>query len=219
MDGSEKTRVAVFIDWQNAYKTAREAFGLYSMPNEHGNFSPFKLGLLLAVGNGRGPAGVDLVKVEIHRGLPSQRHDPIGYAANRRQAAAWVKERPSIVQPRLRPLRYPRNYPNEPVVEKGVDVQLAIAAVESVLTEAADVAVIFSHDTDLLPVPELIGRTIGPSHVETSSWEESSDFRQRLRPKAGIDHQYITEKMFRRIETPVNYAHPGRSSGSVRRSR
>lgn len=47
-------KVAVFIDWQNAYKTAREAFGLLHMPNEHGNFSPYRLARLLAAGNGRG---------------------------------------------------------------------------------------------------------------------------------------------------------------------
>jgi hypothetical protein len=32
------TRVAVFIDWQNVYKAAREAFGLGQLPNERGNF-------------------------------------------------------------------------------------------------------------------------------------------------------------------------------------
>jgi hypothetical protein len=31
--------VAVFYDWQNVYKTAREAFGWTNMPNEYGNFS------------------------------------------------------------------------------------------------------------------------------------------------------------------------------------
>lgn len=122
-------KVAVFIDWQNAYKTAREAFGMYNMPNEHGNFSPFQLGRIFAAGNGRGAAGSELVRVELHRGLPSQKHDAVGYAANRRQSAAWMKENRAVVIPRLRPLRYPRNYPQEPAVEKGVDVQLAVAAV------------------------------------------------------------------------------------------
>lgn len=206
MEGS-KTKVAVFIDWQNVYKTAREAFDLYAMPNERGNFSPYKLGRILAAGNGRGPAGSELVKVEVHRGLPSQKHDQIGYAANRRQASAWVSENPGIVFPKLRPLRYPRNYPEEPVVEKGVDVQLAVAAVESVLTTLADVAIIFSHDTDLLPVPELIARTVGAEHVETASWEGSQTFRQRLRPKENVAHHYVSREVFDRIETPVNYAH------------
>jgi hypothetical protein len=169
-------------------------------------FSPYALARFLAVGNGRGASGSQLVKVEIHRGLPSQKYDQVGYAANRRQASAWVKERPGIIFPKLRPLRYPRDYPTEPAVEKGVDVQLAVNAVEATLTTLADVAIIFSHDTDLLPVPELIARIVGQDHVETASWE-SPDFRQRLRPKPSVAHQYVPERVFRRIETPINYAH------------
>lgn len=47
-------RIAVFIDWQNAYKTAREAFGMTAMPNEYGNFSPYQLARILAAGHSRG---------------------------------------------------------------------------------------------------------------------------------------------------------------------
>ena len=150
-------RVAVFYDWQNVYKTAREAFGWTNMPNEYGNFSPYQLARILAAGNGRGASG-ELVRVEIHRGLPSQKLDAVGYAANRRQSAAWMKEDPQTVIPRLRPLRYPYRYPQEPAVEKGVDVNLALGAIEMVLTDACDVAIVFSHDTDLAPLPEAIAR-------------------------------------------------------------
>jgi hypothetical protein len=64
-------RVAVFIDWQNVYKTAREAFELRAEPNERGNFSPFNLARVLAAGNGRGTAA-ELVRVEVHRGSSSR---------------------------------------------------------------------------------------------------------------------------------------------------
>lgn len=85
------TRVAVFIDWQNVYRTARRAFRLEHLPGERGNFSPFRLSRLLAAANGRGGQG-ELVCVEIHRGLPLQRYDPTGHMANRRQGAAWRAE-------------------------------------------------------------------------------------------------------------------------------
>jgi hypothetical protein len=91
-------RVAVFIDWQNVYKTARDAFQLESLPNERGNFSPFKLSQILAAGNARGPSA-ELVRVEIHRGLPNSSRDPTGFGANRRQATAWVREGGDIVVP------------------------------------------------------------------------------------------------------------------------
>lgn len=68
-------RVAAFIDWQNAYKSARSAFGLWELPNEKGNFIPYSLARILATGNGRGKDG-ELVRVEIHRGLPSNQRDP-----------------------------------------------------------------------------------------------------------------------------------------------
>jgi uncharacterized LabA/DUF88 family protein len=198
-------RVAVFYDWQNVYKTAREAFGWMNMPNEYGNFSPYQLARILAAGNGRGANG-QLVRVEIHRGLPSQKHDGVGYAANRRQSAAWMKEDPALVIPRLRPLRYPYRYPQEPAVEKGVDVNLALGAIEMVLTDACDVAIVFSHDSDLAPLPEAIARLKTAAAVETVSWESPS-FQRRLRPKAPVYHHYVSAAVFSRVETRVNYAH------------
>jgi hypothetical protein len=197
--------VAVFFDWQNVYKTAREAFGWTNMPNEYGNFSPYQLARILAASHGRGANG-RLVRVEIHRGLPSQRHDKLSYAANRRQSAAWVREAPQIVIPRLRSLRYPADYPQAPAVEKGVDVNLALGAIESVLMKMCDVAVIFSHDTDLLPVPETLARLGGTNAVETASWV-SDAFRKRLRPKPAVYHHEISASVFQRVETRVNYAH------------
>jgi hypothetical protein len=202
---SKPSRVAVFIDWQNAYKTAREAFSLEEMPNEHGNFSPLRLSRLLAAANGRGKQA-ELVCIEIHRGLPSQKHDPTGNAANRRQAAAWKAEAGDLVVPKMRPLRYPYDFPNEPAVEKGVDVQLAVNAIEATLRKRCDVAIIFSHDTDLLPVPETIASLVGAHRVETASWVSPS-FRSRLRPKPAVYHHEISETIFEMVETPINYAH------------
>jgi len=200
------TRIAVFIDWQNAYKAAREAFGLRSLPNERGNFSPFKLARILAAGHGRGDAAT-LVRVEVHRGLPSSARDPVGYGANRRQAAAWIKEGGSIVVPRLRPLRYPPAHAADKTpVEKGIDVQLALGVAETILTDTADVAILFTHDTDLLPAVEMVARLKGARRIETASWSSRS-FAQRLREVSGVHHHRISGKVFELVETPVNYAH------------
>ena len=98
--------------------------------------------------------------------------DSIGYAANRRQATAWVKEAPQIVVPCHRPLRYPYNSADPPV-EKGIDVELALGAVEQLATGRCDVAIIFSHDTDLNPAVETIIRLKGPRAVEDRSMEQS----------------------------------------------
>lgn len=149
MPGPTST-VAVFIDWQNVYKAAREAFGLTDEPNERGNFSPFQLARILAAGNGRGTTA-KLARVEIHRGLPSSSRDPVGFGANRRQATAWKREGGDLVVPRLRPLRYPLPYEAQAPVEKGIDVQLALAVAETILTKTADIAILFTHDTRSTP--------------------------------------------------------------------
>ncbi len=116
-----------------------------------------------------------------------------------------MKEDPAIVVPRLRPLRYSRLV-NEPPREKGVDVELAIAAVEWTLTKQCHVAIVFSHDTDLVPVIEMLSRVIGPASVETASWT-SDTFNQRIRTKLPVYHHSISQAVFDRVETRVNYAH------------
>ncbi|MGH3114623.1 MAG: NYN domain-containing protein [Gaiellaceae bacterium] len=199
---AESFRVAVFIDWQNTYKTAREAFGWRDYPNEYGNYSPYQLARVLTAENGRG-TNAQLVRVSIHRGLPSQRYDQHGYAANRRQAAAWIKENPEIVIPRLRPLRYDRE--GEPR-EKGVDVELALGAVEWTLTKQCEVVIIFSHDTDLVPLVEMLTRMEGPACIETVSWT-AQYFNQRIRTRPPVYHHNISRTVFDRVETRVNYAH------------
>jgi hypothetical protein len=203
---ASRTTIAVFIDWQNVYKTGREAFGLQGEGNDRGNFSPLELSRILVAGNGRGKSA-QLVRVEIHRGLPSSARDSVGHAATRRQAAAWIKEGGSMVVPRLRALRYPpRHAANQTPVEKGIDVQLAVAVAETAVTEAVDVAILFTHDADLVPAVEMVARLRGPRHIETASWTTRA-FQQRLREIPGVYRHRISGKVFDRVETRVNYAH------------
>lgn len=202
--------IAVYIDWQNVYNGARRAFNLTDTPSEEGQVSPYQVAQVLAAGNGRGADGA-LVRVEIHRGLPSASKDPVGYGANRRHSAAWMKEEQEIVIPRLRPLRYPHKYPDEPPEEKGVDVQLALAAVEHTTSNPplCDVAVIFSHDTDLIPVVQTICRLTSAVHVETASWV-SETYSARLRvPGARVFHHELRRDIYEDVRDPVNYAHKG----------
>lgn len=192
------------MDWQNVYNAARRAFGWEKMPGEWGTFSPFRLARILAAGNGRG-VGAELTRVEVHRGLPSSAKDPVGYGANRRQSQAWMKES-ALVVPKLRPLRYPRGWPADPPEEKGVDVDLALSLVEAVILKQCDVAVLFTHDTDLVPAINAAARLRGAACVETASWV-SPAARQRLRSKEHrIYHHDITQNVFDLVETRINYA-------------
>jgi uncharacterized LabA/DUF88 family protein len=144
--------------------------------------------------------------INVHRGLPSQKFDQSGYAANRRQSAAWMREGPQIVFPKLRPLRYSRDGEAR---EKGVDVQLAVEALEWIISEACDVAVIFSHDSDLVPIVEAAVRLKGSECVETASWV-ADGFHQRIRTRPAVYHHGISEAVFAKVETRTNYAYSER---------
>ena len=200
-------QIAVFIDWQNAYHGAREAFGLRSLPNEYGNFSPLGVGRELARRNGRGEAG-QLVRVEIHRGLPDATRDRVGHGACRRQSSAWMAEAPEIVIPYLRPLRYPHDYPTSAAEEKGVDVQLALNAVECLIDGRCEVAIIVSCDSDLVPAIQTAHRlkkTV--ACIETASWSSPTYRRRMPRAPSGVFNNFLDEAVFRQVERCVNYAH------------
>jgi len=201
--------VAVFMDWQNVYRAARDAFELRQAPPERGNFNPLALAQYLAAGNKRGEAG-RLVRVEIHRGLPPPNTNPKGHGAADRQRKAWEALNPEIMSVKLRPVRVNPETGEEE--EKGIDVALACSAVENVLLDRCQVAVIFSHDTDLLPPVETICRVKGSERVETASWQ-SDLYYKRIPPAKqvwgtpfGVVNQTLKVELFDAVETPVNYA-------------
>lgn len=76
-------RVHVFLDWQNVYMRAREAFHEQYDPHFKGQVNPADLGHLLA-SKGNGDTERRLERVHIYRGEPDQRYDVKGYAAARR---------------------------------------------------------------------------------------------------------------------------------------
>jgi hypothetical protein len=196
-------RVAVFFDWQNCYQQARVAFDLKKEPNERGVFNPFELARILSFGNRRGDQG-DLIRVEIHRGLPSSGRDPKGNSAVLRHQAAWLALTP-IVKVFLRPLRY--NPDTGKPEEKGIDVALALSVVEHVIADFCDVAILFSHDTDLMPVVETIRRQRGPHRTETVSWKnDDTGYYKRIPPVPGVVNHTIRPETFARIETPISYS-------------
>ncbi len=143
-------RLRLFIDYQNVYQGARHAFGYSQALPSVGQVNPRKVGRLIA-SLYQGDTGARLERVFVYRGMPDGRKDAKGYAACRRQVAAWHKEGDVTVQ--TRPLRYP---PDGKPMEKGIDVKLAIDFVESALDQKAELLVIFSGDSDLIPALEMV---------------------------------------------------------------
>lgn len=141
---SRTLRTIVFIDSQNMYMGAREAFGWQSEAGRFGNFRPYGLGRIMV----REPER-QLEQVRIYTGVPTPQRDAKGNAATQRRIAAWIAEKPDKVQVFPRPLRYPPPKGRE----KGIDVELAIDLVQLAIDDAYDVGVLASADTDLKPAP------------------------------------------------------------------
>jgi uncharacterized LabA/DUF88 family protein len=194
-------RVAILIDWQNAYQQARNAFELEEKSQTRGIISPLALGRLLV---DRQPRALraELAVVEVHRGLPDARRQKRANAATLRHRDAWIAEDPRIVIPRLRPLAY--NPETAKPEEKGIDVALAVSAVEWIASNEDCLVVIFSHDSDLLPAVETIARVWGSSLIQTASWW-SRNYWKRIRTTEDVKNHALDLEAFRSIERAVDY--------------
>jgi uncharacterized LabA/DUF88 family protein len=164
VDTNSQPRVAVFIDYQNVSRTAREAFGWEDQGMRWGNFKPLPLGRYLC---GCVP-GRKLEQVRVYTGVPSNERDQKGYQAMQRRLTSWKVEGGGCVEPFDRTLKY-GNQKQKPR-EKGIDVLLAIDFVRLAIEDAYDVGVLFSADTDLVPALEYVTDKIGHQNVETAIW-------------------------------------------------
>jgi uncharacterized LabA/DUF88 family protein len=173
-------RVVVFLDWQNVYKGAREVFCTVNAPHWQGQVDPLALARHLAADS---PFDRKLHHVRIYRGQPDGKLDPKGYAASRRQHAAWQQS--PLVTLITRPLRYPHGWPaaapGERPQEKGIDVALALDFALMAVRGDYDVGILMSTDTDMKPALEAvagIGRSPAP-RPEVAGWSMPPPGRSR----------------------------------------
>lgn len=138
-------RVVAFIDGQNLFHAAREAFG-YTYPN----YDVLALGRALC-----SQAGWDLVRVQFYTGVPD-------VTDNAAWNGFWVAKLLAMsrqgVHTYSRPLRYRNRRVKLPDgsehtylagEEKGIDVRIAIDVIRMAHRQEYDVALIFSQDQDL----------------------------------------------------------------------
>jgi uncharacterized LabA/DUF88 family protein len=135
-----------FIDGQNLYQHAKDAFG-----HHHPNYDPVKLHHAVCNQHGWKP---NLVR--FYTGVPSALESPMwaGYWAKR---LLYMKR--AGIHVTTRPLRYRKETSEDGEVittpqEKGIDVRLALDIVSTARTKQWDVAIIFSQDQDLAEVVE-----------------------------------------------------------------
>jgi len=204
VNSSAAQRVVVFLDYQNVYHRARDAFCVRDAAAREGQVDPLALGHLLA---GRVPGGC-LAGVRLYRGRPSERRDPRSYAAFRRQTAKQVTRGEGLVTVVARDLRYPHDWPRRTPQEKGIDVALAVDFVMTVARSECEVAILFSSDTDLVPALEavLALRPQDPPACEVAAWVVPGVRPRSLSVRAvRVRRHLLTEAEYRSVADLTDY--------------
>ena len=170
-------RMVIFVDYQNAYHSARGLFHDHREdPPWMGQFDPVRLGEHI-LRSGDDSARV-VSQIRMYRGLPDTAKQTGSNRAAMRQNTKW-ESLPNVVV-RTRPLRYPPDFPKSKPMEKGIDVQIALDFGLMAVRGEYDVGVLMSRDTDLLPVlEEAVG--LGTVEVEVAAWRADKPPRHRLR--------------------------------------
>ena len=141
-------RATAFVDGQNLYRRAKDAFG-----HHHPNYDPKKLFDAVRADKRWVNHGV-----RFYTGTPAHAHDPMwhGYWAKRllsmRRAGIIVESRP--IRYRAQDVELADGTVETKYVpqEKGIDLRLALDVVRLARVGQLDVAVIFSQDQDLAEV-------------------------------------------------------------------
>jgi hypothetical protein len=194
-------RVAVFVDYQNCYSAAREAFHHSGEPVTCGQVWPHILANVLA---GKGPAGrYQVAHLGVYCGLADPRRDPKTAGARQKQIVAWQKHGASVF---ARPLRYPRGWPQEKAEEKGVDVKLAIDVVMGAIEGVYDAGIIASCDTDLAPVVEALIELKNlkrSPEVEVIAWKGRSN--KIAVPGRQLTYRWVGDRDYQAMRDVTDY--------------
>lgn len=134
-----------FIDGQNLYRHAKEAFG-YHFPN----YDPAALHQAICAARGWKPT-----LVRFYTGVPDQLHDKPGALRWSNHILAMKRKGIHVTTRTLRYREkeaYDENGDLQKIVtaqEKGIDLRIALDVVSCSLTKQFDVGIIFSQDQDL----------------------------------------------------------------------
>lgn len=205
------TRVSVFVDYQNVWAGARDAFGWRHDHFTRGQVRPRRLGVLLADRGRPIDPQRKLERVSVFRGEPSAVHSPTGQAACHRQVEGWRKEARVIAT--TRPLKYYRRGTDAAgraefeAREKGIDVLIALAMVMGARNDEFDVAVLMSNDTDLVPAIEAV-LDLG-KRCEVASWQSRQRAGSRLSATGrSIWCHWLDERAYDLVSDATDYTRP-----------
>lgn len=161
-------QAALYLDFENVHRVGR---GLYARGRESYECVPEPSLIADLIAQRR--QDTEIVAVCVYRGLPSSRLEPEAASANDQQANQWQRRDPRVRMVR-RPLAY-RRWPDHPPVEKGIDVKIAVDMIRTAMSRRYATLILFSSDTDLLPVVELADSVGTP--VEVACWDGAKPLR------------------------------------------
>ena len=202
-------RVVVFLDWQNVYNSAREAFCTWRAPHWQGQVDPVVLAQHLAQDS---PVDRELHQVRIYRGQPDGKLDSRGYGASRRQHAVWQQS--PLVTLVTRPLRYPKGWSISPRAgerpqEKGIDVALALDFAIMGIRREYEVGILMSGDTDMKPALETVAALTGTqgTRAEVAAWSAPGQHSRRLSIHSrNLYCHWVGKDIYDRIADPTDYS-------------
>lgn len=150
MQGPDIKRAVAFLDGQNLYRHAKEAFG-----HHHPNYDPIKLTDAVCRHHGWKNNGV-----RFYTGTPAAKKAPMwhSYWASRllgmRRAGILVVSRDIRYREETFICEHGKTHRFDVPQEKGIDVRLALDIVRMTRANQLDVALIFSQDQDLCEVAD-----------------------------------------------------------------
>jgi uncharacterized LabA/DUF88 family protein len=150
-------RTIAFVDGQNLFHNARNVFG-YTYPN----YDVHKLASAVCAGQ-----GWKLERVQFYTGVPSAADNAYwhGFWSNKLaimgRRGAVVYSRPLVYRNKTIQVPGFGNYTFPSGEEKGIDVRLALDALDAAHRNQFDVALIFSQDQDLSELASLIRLVAG----------------------------------------------------------
>jgi hypothetical protein len=195
-------RLILFIDSQNVYKNARDAF--FDRANHHtkGQIDPIAFGDLIC--KRTRPMTPILRQVRVYCGQPDPAKEPKTYAANARQRGVWARKGAAVIS---RPLRYPADWPLSRAQEKGVDVALAVDFVTMAVNGDYDFGVIASTDSDLRPALEFVEKHYPDTiKIAVAAWK-SEKLKSRLSVRGSkIWCHYFGQDDYNALADATDYA-------------
>ena len=206
-------RLSLFIDYQNAYMGARDAFRSVrhgQRGNVDGQVDPVRLAELIAGWDTsyRSASAINELSVRVYRGRP--RRDAAAYGQWLRQTDHWKKQGAEVVS-------LPLGKSGGRFIEKGIDVSLALDFYAGAVREEFEVGVLFSMDRDFVPLLNRVVADDLPVLMEVVSWADENrevpysivgeDFAERHR----VWRHFLDETDYQAVWDSTNYTRRSRS--------